>query len=187
MSPQTTTASPPPTTSTESSIDAKLAAAEANLQRACGWIVAADQKASLLLAFAGVILGAGLVQFAVLQEATGASQPTGYRITVAAFLLIALLTTVAGTVWSLRSGWPRTTSDGTSLSYFGTIQAKTAAAFVTAFTEQTQEERLRDLLEQVHVNSGIAHQKHSLLSRAFALVTSGLFAWVFLFLTLVWA
>ena len=165
----------------------KIAQAEATLQRVGSWIAAADQKATILLGFAGVILGAGLLQFSVIHAAIDPAKPAAYRWSVGVFLVLALLATAACAIGALSSNWPRIASAGQSLTYFGTIQSRPPNEFREQFLAQDESQLLDDLIEQVHANSGIAHRKHRAIQRASALMIFGLVSWLILFLHFIWA
>jgi len=161
----------------------KLAQADALLQRNIGWVLSADQKASFLLAFAGVLLGAGLLQFATIQNAVAATNP--YRGLVWTLVFVALASTAGCAICALSSSWPRIASASDSLVYFGTARNLKLEVFRQRFLGQTDDELLKDVLDQAHVNAQIATKKHQLLSWATGFMLCGFAAWVILFPMLV--
>lgn len=166
----------------------KLALAESTLERVGQWIMAADQKASFLLAFAGVLVGAGLLQYETFFAAMDVKKHAGpYRAVVFVAILIALICTVVCIGKVLLIGWPDVKARGTSLFFFGSIRARTMGDYVNAFLAQEEEQAVRDLAEQIHINSEIAARKHERLASAFRIMFIGLIAWALLFVVLLWA
>jgi hypothetical protein len=166
----------------------KLALAESTLERVGQWIVAADQKASFLLAFAGVLVGAGLLQYETFFAALDVSKHGAlYRTTVFLSIVAALVCTVICIGQVLLMGWPDAKARGTSLFFFGSIRARPIDDYVSAFLAQDEEQAVRDLAEQIHINSEIAARKHERLATAFRCMFVGLSAWAVLFLVLLWA
>ena len=139
-----------------------------------GFFTRADDKLSLLL---GVDLGMTAVAFAALDVPAGlAIGQVMLAVTFAALMLISLLHLFKGSFPQLEGGEQ-------SLVYFRAIAAKQEAAFVAEFSEMTEADLARDLLQQTWRNSAILKKKFGHVKTAYVVTIvavmpwSGLLAW----------
>ena len=132
---------------------------ETNLGRVHEWIKAADQKASIFLAFQGVVLT--LLFANIFSWATENLKTLPYK---------SLLLFVSGTVlvgYSLYKSTstiiPRLTKDKKkkSITYFGDVAKFDLGDFKRAIKETNADEYENELTEQIHISSKIAARKHS--------------------------
>lgn len=90
-----------------------------------------------------------------------------------------VLALVGASIWCLyHSAFPRLHGGESSLLYFREIARRTENNFIKEFTDQSEEDYVRDLLGQVWRNSEILRQKFDYLKYAFILSALAIVPWV---------
>jgi Family of unknown function (DUF5706) len=114
-----------------------------------------------------------------------------FSIWIDLLLKTCFLACVAIATWSaLKALRPRISNKGsrfaspiTSLYYFGDIQTKTYEQFCAAFLTQTNEETVKQLLNQVQTISKILSRKYFFLQRSTLFLSVALIIWLLLTVT----
>lgn len=132
--------------------------AEINLARVHDWTKASDQKASIILAFQGVLLTS---LFPLIFRWFWKN---GHDFVVCEIvcLLIAVMFLLLGVVKSFSAVLPRINNNAKnkSLTFFGHIASESLAEYKERLAGSTERDLLDDLISQTHVSAKIALVKH---------------------------
>jgi hypothetical protein len=142
--------------------------AEDNLQRQLDWISRYDTRISFV---AGICITMVGVLFS--------TAPTFYwfePVFYLCFLLSALLL-IASLVCVYLGQYPNTTSQNSSLIFFGTIATLGVDEFKKKFKNGSDDEYLDDLLIQCHVNAQIMDKKFRMFKTALILMLVSVVPW----------
>lgn len=149
---------------------------ETSFSRINDWIKAVDQKISIALVFEiGVLaLIAKPTYGRITLEISGIGLKTETLILITAELL------ALSVLWAIFALKPHTgrKKEGSSLTFFGSIAGMSLTTFKNRMRSVTEAQYKTDLTEQIHINSGIAHKKHRLLSQSLTLFVIGMLFWL---------
>jgi hypothetical protein len=153
---------------------------ETNLKRVHEWIVAADQKVSIFLAFQGVLLTL------LFPNIFSWTKNNFYNFSYynLLFLIIGIFLTIYSLYKSTSAIIPRVTKDGNkkSIIYFGDIAKFNLKDFKKATKETNNDEYEIELVEQIHISSKIATKKHSQFRDAIFTLFAGIILLIISFL-----
>ena len=139
--------------------------AKQNLNNIQDWIKAADTKFSILLGVVAVLFGLTTVIFKSLPYIAN-NEFSATVFFVALFTVLYILSTVTTLLICLIGLFSRLKPNQDSCLYFGCIANKNLSVFKQSILSQTEEEKLDDLLNQIHINSIIANKKMKLFNYA---------------------
>ena len=149
--------------------DKKIAEAEVNLQRKLEWLNRFDTRVAFAAGFIIALLG-------VLTNASASIKEWHWYLYVILGATGALL--FASLILVYVTQYPKTTSQNTSLIYFGTIATLKFDEFRKRAKECTSEDYLDDLLCQIHINAQILGKKFSNLKIALILLGIAIIPWL---------
>lgn len=136
----------------------RIRRAENNLDRVQEWIKAVDQKINMFLALQGIILTLLIPNY--LKTITARFQTQTISLWDALFIILATVCLGIAIFQSLVAVFPRLSNKIGSLLYFGSIKNMTANSYRAAMENLTESVYLKDLHEQIFINSRIAARKH---------------------------
>lgn len=139
--------------------------AENTLKDIHGWIKSSDTKFSILLGVVAVLFGLTTVVFKSLPYIAN-NDFSATVFFVALFTALYILSTVTTLLICLIGLFSRLKPNRDSCLYFGCIANKNLSVFKQSILSQTEEEKLDDLLNQIHINSIIANKKMKLFNYA---------------------
>lgn len=139
--------------------------AENTLKDIHGWIKSSDTKFSILLGVVAVLFGLTTEVFKSLPYIAN-NEFSATVFFVALFTALYLLSTVTTLLICLIGLFSRLKPNRDSCLYFGCIANKNLSVFKQSILSQTEEEKLDDLLNQIHINSIIANKKMKLFNYA---------------------
>jgi len=125
------------------------------------WIRFSDQKAGLILATDGVLLGFFTSKITLARSIIAQSQ-SWVLPTIFCFLVVMIgLCLLLSIVFALRVIYPRlNVGESKSLIYFGHIHTKSECDFVSEFLKADDDKLERDVLTQIYACAKIAWQKY---------------------------
>ena len=150
-------------------IDMKIPEAEINLQRKLEWLNRFDSR----VAFAA---GSIITMLGVLANASASIAEWNWYLYLILGATGALL--FASLILVYMTQYPKTTSQNSSLIYFGTIATLKFDEFRKRTKERSSEEYLDDLLCQIHINAQILGKKFSNLKTALILLGIAIVPWL---------
>lgn len=159
--------------------------AKQNLNNIQDWIKAADTKFSILLGVVAVLFGLTTEVFKILPYA--AENTFSVKIFFAVlFWVVYVLSSLSTVIICLSGLFSRMKTPKTnSMLYFGNIANQELNEYKFNMLATTEEEKLDDLLNQIHINSRIAEKKMKLFNCAVVstviLITSTTLSLIILF------
>jgi hypothetical protein len=148
----------------------RLEAGYRNLDRAIGFVLNADNKAMIGLAFqGGVVAGAaGVALVAVPAVAVDRPSAGGITLAAAVLLVVFLLSSAVATLSLFHALYPDVRNGPDSPFFFGTIAAKSPEAHGHRMRTLTTAELQEELSVQTHTTASIAARKFRDLKVGFA-------------------
>lgn len=147
----------------------KIDAQQRELDRVSEWIRAADAKVSIV---AAIDIG----MLAAVATAAASSGPP---------LALATIAIVLGGVFpaislalASRALLPQLVPSSKSLIFFGTVAGLSTAEYESQLSKRTEEDYLRDLVAQSHINSTIATSKHVNVRKSTWCLLVGVLPWL---------
>lgn len=150
-------------------LDERISNAKWVLERNLSWIISADAKIAVIT----TINLAMLTVLATIYFSGGSKSTWVILMSIAAFLTIVLSLVF---VWFVVV--PRISGPNKSNIFFGKIANVSSNEFCDNFLKLTSENFLADLIEQIHINSRIANQKHEFVRRAYFSTMLSLLPWL---------
>jgi hypothetical protein len=133
------------------------------------WIAASETKV-------GFVVGIDLAMVGALAAAIGANKNAVMG--NIGWIVLAGLLFVAAFFCACVTVVPRTEGPARSMIFFGRIAKTEPKDFVAEFTNATDDELLRDVLQQAHRNAEIASVKHTWVWRAMLFSMIGAVPWL---------
>lgn len=159
--------------------------AENTLKDIHGWIKSSDTKFSILLGVVAVLFSLTTEIFKILPYA--AENTFSVKVFFAVlFWVVYVLSSLSTLIICLSGLFSRMKTPKTnSMLYFGSIANQELNEYKFNVLATTEEEKLDDLLNQIHINSRIAEKKMKLFNCAIVsaviLITSTILSLIFLF------
>lgn len=150
-------------------LEERISNAKWIFERNLSWIISADAKIAAIT----TINLAMLTVLATIYFSGGSKSTWAILMSIVAFLLIALSLVF---VWFVVV--PRISGPDKSNIFFGKIAKVSSDEFCEKFSKLTSENFLADLMEQIHINSRIANQKHEFVIRAYFSTMLSLLPWL---------
>ena len=149
-------------------LDQRVAAAEANLDRLLEWVSRTDNRSLVLLTIAGAMLAA------VTSLSPDPADMTWWKAVLFGLTLVPLACCIGCVA---VASYPNTTGPARSLRFFGEIGGCKFDDFKKRSLAETPEEYLHDLLEQAHRNAEILCTKFRWLTRSFGALLISFAPW----------
>ena len=149
-------------------ISTATARAEAVLAGLLDWVGKTDSRTAFLFAVNTALGGLALTNLAV----------SGWSVfEVVLFVGYFVLFTMSALNLILVQ-YPNITSPNRSMLFFGTIAGNASDDFISRFSSMTDDDYLRDVLHQCHVNSMVLVKKFQRLQRATRYMIASSFVWL---------
>lgn len=135
-----------------------------SLETIIGWIGNIDSKASFLLAYLAVLIGFAASNGKPSVFSTPNPTPAGVGLFFKVFCVIMLYCALLISVVLLFSTLTARikNKEGKSLLFFGTIAALPWNDFKSRILNRNEDDLIKDILEQIHINAGICTKKSKL-------------------------
>lgn len=161
-----------PGTSVPMSLCEQIRIAEQALTRHLDWIKSVEAKLAVIVAIDIAMLGA-------LTSRIPATPQSWWL--VGLFAVIGGGAVLVSLVFCALALFPRVKSPNLSILFFGSISAYSSAEYASRFAQLSEQDYLKDLLQQVHRNSQIASAKYGFVKWATGLLLKAIIPWLFSF------
>jgi hypothetical protein len=145
------------------------------LNRIHEWIRAADQKIGIFIAFQAIVIGFIIsYSFRVIEIPNNDINRFGLFL-----LFFSLLAFLYSFIRVLLGLIPKTVSNPkTSLIYFGEISKMSLGNYLEQIAQLTDEEYRLDIINQIHISSIIASQKHECIRHSMIIFIISTSTWI---------
>ena len=162
----------------------KIEANYKNLERASSWVVNADTKASLILAFNGGLFAHLMtktpeIKTLLIKQGMGIS--SSILLIVSGLFILFFILSITHCFKTIR---PSLNAKTPSMFYFGTIQNLSLDVFKQKMKSLDEESIEEELINQTHIVSTVAYKKFNSVRKALNSLIASLIFWGGILLTL---